>query len=134
MKLTQPSSAKVEKKLRTNNAVISEALATIHSRRAGIPRIYSTVTGESVAMDDSCILITPIMYYQPLIPCVCEDLWERADIGYAIVCNPAHPLDWNETDSCISWSERSRAKIIFERVGAFYDMGRSYNPSDFKFA
>jgi hypothetical protein len=114
-----------------NNAVMSEALATIHSRHAGVPRIYSTVTGESVAMDDSCILITPIMYYQPLDSHASrEDLWKRANIGYAIVCNPAHPLDWNETDSCISWSDRSRAKVIFERVGAFYDMGRSYNASD----
>ena len=114
-----------------NRAAVSEALAMIHSHFVGKPRIYSTVTAEAVAMDDSCILITPIMYYQPIdAKATREELWERANINYAIVCNPAHNLDWNETDSCIAWLDRSHAKIIFEQVGPFWDIGRSYQQSD----
>jgi hypothetical protein len=120
-----------EKITAANNTAVREALATIHSHCTDMPRIYSTVTGEAVTMDDSCTLITPIMYYQPLDSHASrEDLWNHANIKYAIVCNPAHSLDWNETDSCISWSDRSHGTVIFERVGIFSDIGRSYNPSD----
>ncbi len=116
-----------------NRAAVAEALATIHASCAGVPRIYSTVTGEAVAMDDSSVLITPIMFYQPIDKKASrEELWKQANIGYAIVCNPAHALDWNETDSCISWADRTRAKVIFERVGTFYDIGRSYASSDLR--
>jgi hypothetical protein len=116
-----------------NHDAVTDALSTIHASCAGVPRVYSTVTGESIAMDDSCVLITPIMFYQPMDMKVSrEELWKRANIRYAIVCNPAHSLDWNETDSCISWTDRSRAKVIFERVGTFYDIGRSYASSDLR--
>jgi hypothetical protein len=122
-----------EKITATNNEAVKEALATIHTRHPGVPRIYSTVTAEGVAMDDSCILITPIMYYQPIdAEATREDLWKRAKIDYAIVCNPAHSLDWNETDSCIDWRDRSNAKMIFERVGPLWDIGRSYDANDLK--
>ncbi len=117
----------------SNKAAVSEALKVIHSHFKGVPRIYSTVTGEAVAMDDSCTLVTPIMYYNPIhTESSREDLWKNAEINFAIVCNPAHNLDWNETDSSISWLDRIHAKKIFERVGPLWDIGRSYDTTDLR--
>jgi hypothetical protein len=128
-----------------NRTAIAEALATIHSRRAGVdadrrrsgsstrPRIFSTTPGQCIAMDDSCELITPVIYSQPSdITMSRSELWKRANIDYAIICNPAHGGDWNETDSNIDWVARSRARIIFERLGPFSDIGRTYDLSDLK--
>jgi hypothetical protein len=117
-----------------NKTAVMEALSTIHSRHVGRIRIFSTVPGESISMDDSCELVTPIMYIQPSDTGASrDDLWKHAAIDYAIICNPAHNYDWMQTDSSIAWLARSRSQIIFERIGPFSDIGRSYNSADLKF-
>jgi hypothetical protein len=116
-----------------NNIAIKNALATIHSRYIGRPHIFSSIIGQSLAMDDSCDLVTPVMYIQPSDHIVSRsELWNRAKINYAIVCDQANGGDWNESDSSIEWTARSHAQIIFERVGLFSDISRSYDPSGLK--
>jgi Dolichyl-phosphate-mannose-protein mannosyltransferase len=118
----------------SNTTAVTDALAAIHARRAGMLRIFSTVPGENIAMDDSCTLITPVMYVQPIDTTMSpKDLWNAAKIDYAIVCIPAHGSDdWRQTDVAVDPSARSRARVIFERLGAFSDIRRSNDPSDLK--
>ncbi len=123
-----------------NRAAMEDALATIHAAQTGKlmhtgkVRVYSTVPGECIAMDDSCQLITPVMFVQPDDRAATrEQLWTRANIDFAIICRPAHSdVDWNDVDSHIYAEDPSNAKVIFERVGPFSDIGRSYDQSDLK--
>ncbi|GEM_PF-2702003 len=114
-----------------NSSAMHDALATIHSHYPGHPRIFASVAGQAMTMDDSCDLITPVMYMQPNEGWVTrEELWRRANINYAITFTTKGGGDWDENDSTIEWSARSNAKIIFQRVGPFTDIVRAYAPSD----
>ena len=122
-----------------NKTAVTDALATIHSWHKGRndhsykPRIFSTTAGQAITMDDSCELITPVIYIQPSDNSISQNnLWKRAKIDYAIVCNSARGQDWNEDDASIDSTARSHSRIIFERIGPVSDIGRSYDPSGLK--
>ena len=108
-----------------NAIAVKDALATIHSRRAqsgrtGLPRIFATTVAQAIAMDDSCELVTPVMYVHPYGATPRRLLWERARIEYAIVCDGTG--DWNEDSETIDSSARSHSRIIFERTGVLFDI------------
>jgi len=122
-----------------NKNAVTEALAAIHSHNLGKnnhsnpPRVFSTIPGQYIAMDDSCELLTPVIFDHPIDTTISNsERWKRARIDYAIVCNPAYNYDWIQTDSIIDWQARSRSKIIFESIGLFSDIGRSYDPPGLK--
>ncbi len=115
-----------------NKTAVTDALLAIHSRHAGSVRVFSTVPGECVAMDDSCELITPVMYVQPIDSMMTrKDVWVNAKINYAIVCAAAHrDVDWDDIDTHMYPPDSSKWKVIFERVGSFSDIGRPYTLAD----
>ena len=116
-----------------NKNAVAEALATIHSRHSGRPRIFSTVPGQAVVMDDSSDLLTPVMYDWPSNKTQSHAaIWKSAHIDYAIVCNQARGNDRGEADSSIDWLFRSNARLIFQCMGPFSDIDRPYDPSNLK--
>ncbi len=122
-----------EKITSANEAAVTEALAVIHSHHTGRPRIFATVPGQAVTMDDSCDLLTPVMYdWKSDTTLTRDDVWKRARIDYAIVCNQAQGDDRGEADSSIDWLARSKARLIFERIGPISDIDRPYDRSNLK--
>jgi hypothetical protein len=117
---------------RANRQAMNDALAAIHLRRAGKPRIFSAVPGQYIAMDDSCELLTPVLYDWPSDKRLSRrDLWNNARIDYAIIFRLASGCDdWRQTDSSIDGLARSRSKLIFERTGPLTDIARPYDPSN----
>jgi len=122
-----------------NESAVTDALSTIHSRqsvrsdRFHRPRIFSTVPGQGIVMDDSCDLLTPVMYdWKGDHTLTRDEVWQRAKIDYAIVCNQAQGNDRGEADSSIDWLARSRARLIFERAGPISDIDRPYDLSNLK--
>ncbi len=115
-----------------NTQAVESALQAIHSRGAGVVRVFTTVPTEAVAMDDSCTVITPVMFVAPIDTSLTrEQIWKNANIQYAIVCDAAHrDRDWDDIDTHIYGSKPT---LIFERVGPFSDIGRTeYDPADLK--
>ncbi len=112
-----------------NKEAISEALVAIHSRKPGRLRIFSAVSGQGVTMDDSCDLLTPVMYDWPSDKSLSRrEIWNRANIDYAIVFKTASRFDDRRPiDSSIGWLALSHAQLIFERVGAITDIDRPYD-------
>ena len=115
-----------------NGRSVTEALEIIHARHPGHVRVFCTNPVQNIAMDDSCLLITPLMYDQPSAELRSRhELWESQKLDYAIVCSPANGCDdWKQTDSSIDWGARMHAKVVFQALGAFSDINRAYAPSD----
>lgn len=111
-----------------NASAIRAALAAIHARSKNkIPRVFCTVAGQSIAMDDdSCMLFTTVMYNQPAPAVPDSTIWQQAHIDYAI----KYTGNWDEINSYIDTA--SHPKIIFERTGHFADFARSYDPAGFR--
>ncbi|HET6400727.1 MAG TPA: hypothetical protein VFH95_04930 [Candidatus Kapabacteria bacterium] len=113
---------------RENQSAITDALRILHSHaNKSIPRVFCTASGQATVMDDdSCALVTTIMYNQPIDNLPASTLWKNANIDYAI----KYSGNWSEKNSYIDTSTHPR--IIFERAGHFTDYERTYDPSGLK--
>jgi hypothetical protein len=113
---------------RENQEAMSNALQAIHaSANKSLPRVFCTASGQAIAMDDdSCILLTTIMYNQSTDNLPQPIVWKNANVDYAI----KYSGNWNEKNSYIDTS--AHPKIIFERTGHFADFERTYDPSGLK--
>jgi len=108
---------------RENEHVMRSALAVIHTRSNNkVPRVFCTVAGQAIAMDDdSIVLFTTVMYNQPAAKVPDSTIWNRAKIDYAI----KYSGNYKEVNSYIDTT--SHPNIIFERTGHFADFARSYD-------
>ncbi len=117
-----------------NQEIYPEALARIHSLHPGTVRVFSTVPGEAIAMDDSCQLITPVMFVHPIDKSLSREAqWAKAHIDFAIVCSAAHQnKDWDGINEHPYPPATTKEKLVFERTGPVSDIGRPYEISDLK--
>lgn len=111
-----------------NSRAVSEALNCIHSYSRH-PRIFSSVPAQAIAMDDSCVLFSPVLFDFPTGTSTSRsELMKIASPDYAILFYTGNANVGAQMDSVVDFSPGSR--MIFQRTGALTDVDCSYDASD----